>query len=172
MNNNITCKELYVITAAVNTWGHLWKWKKVLFHCDHQSVCAIWQAARDHGLSMYVVTVFLFCPFCHTHDDHTHRRHQQCYCRCSFLLTVQTLQAIGPEYSRSTRYHSCMAHSVLDQLLIQYQSLGVAAIVIAVACRGPQTYYTDITCMPEGSLTNHGHTHTAKPHKVLYYGYN
>ena len=41
-NNNITWKELYAITAVVNTWSHLRKWKKVLFHCDNQSVCAIW----------------------------------------------------------------------------------------------------------------------------------
>ena len=42
-HKDITWKELYAIAAAVNTWGQLWQRKKVLFHCNNQSVCDIWQ---------------------------------------------------------------------------------------------------------------------------------
>ena len=37
-HKTITWKELYAITAAVNTWGHMWECKKVLFHCDNEAV--------------------------------------------------------------------------------------------------------------------------------------
>ena len=62
MNNDITWKELYAITAAVNTWGHLWKRKKVLFHYDNQSVCAIWQkGSTKQPEIMALVRMLYFC---------------------------------------------------------------------------------------------------------------
>ena len=33
------CKELFAIAAT----GHIWEQKKVLFHYDNLSVCAIWR---------------------------------------------------------------------------------------------------------------------------------
>ena len=32
---NIVWKGLYAIVSAVNTWGHLWTRRKILFHCDN-----------------------------------------------------------------------------------------------------------------------------------------
>jgi len=37
-----TSPTVYAIAAAVNTWGHQWECKKVLFHCDNEAVRAIW----------------------------------------------------------------------------------------------------------------------------------
>ena len=55
-------KELYAIAAAVNTWGHLWQRKKVLFHRDNQSVCDIWQKRSTRQPEvMALVRVLYFC---------------------------------------------------------------------------------------------------------------
>jgi len=39
---NIAWKELFAILVAVHTWGTYWARKKILFHCDNQSVVDIW----------------------------------------------------------------------------------------------------------------------------------
>ena len=44
---------------------------------------------------------------------------------------------MSPECSRPPRSHPCMAHPVLDRLLIQYHSLGIAPFI-------RQTYQTGI----------------------------
>ena len=64
---DITWKELYAITAAVNTWGYLWKRKKVLFHCDNQSVCAIWQKGSTKQPEVMALVRMLY--FCIAHSD-------------------------------------------------------------------------------------------------------
>ena len=62
IHKDITWKELYAIVAAVNTWGHLWKRKKVLFHCDNQSVCDIWQkGSTRQPETMALVRMLYFC---------------------------------------------------------------------------------------------------------------
>ena len=40
---DIVWKELYAIVSAMNTWGHLWSKRKILFHCDNNIVVDIWQ---------------------------------------------------------------------------------------------------------------------------------
>ena len=62
IHKDITWKELYAIAAAVNTCDHLWKRKKVLFHCDNQSVCDIWQKGSTSQLeTMALVRTLYFC---------------------------------------------------------------------------------------------------------------
>lgn len=39
---SITWKELYAVVLATSTWGHHWKGKSVLFHCDNSAVVEIW----------------------------------------------------------------------------------------------------------------------------------
>ena len=51
---DIVWKELFAIAAAVR-WGHYWRQKKVLFHCDNQSVCDIW--CRGSSRSPEVMTL-------------------------------------------------------------------------------------------------------------------
>lgn len=41
-SQSITWKELYAIVLAASTWGHLWRGKRILFHCDNLSVVGIW----------------------------------------------------------------------------------------------------------------------------------
>ena len=125
IHKDITWKELYAIAAAVNTWSHLWKRKEVLFHCDNQSVCDIWQKGSTRQPETMALVRMLY--FCAAHFDiHVMTTHIAGYCRCPLPFTGGTLQATGPKCSRPTRPHPCMAHPVLDRLLIQYQSLGVA----------------------------------------------
>ena len=59
---DIVWKELFAIVAAVNSWGHHWQQKKVLFHCDNQSVCDIWH--RDSSRSPEVMALVRMLYFC------------------------------------------------------------------------------------------------------------
>ena len=59
---NIVWKELFAIAAAVNTWGHLWARKKVLFHCDNQAVVDIWKTGTTKSSDiMALVHMLYFC---------------------------------------------------------------------------------------------------------------
>ena len=58
---DIVWKELFAIAAIVNSWGHYWWRKKVLFHCDNQSVCDIWR--RDSSRSPEVMALIRFSVF-------------------------------------------------------------------------------------------------------------
>ena len=59
---NIAWKELFAIAAAVNTWGHLWARKKVLFHCDNQAVVDIWKTGTTKSSDiMALVRMLYFC---------------------------------------------------------------------------------------------------------------
>ena len=64
----------------------------------------------------------------------------------------------GPKCSRPTRPHPCMAEPVLDRLLIQYQSLGVAPSTRRTYQAGVQSYLQfcsnfNISPFPASSLT-------------------
>lgn len=62
MSQDITWKELYAITAAVNTWGHLWKRKRILFYCDNQAVSDIWRKGSTRSPEiMALVRMLYFC---------------------------------------------------------------------------------------------------------------
>ena len=41
--HDIVWKELHSIMCTVNTWGHNWAGKKMLFHCDNSTVVSIWK---------------------------------------------------------------------------------------------------------------------------------
>ena len=59
---DIVWKELFAIVAAVNSWGHHWQRKKVLFHCDNQSVCDIWHRGSSRSPEvMALVRMLYFC---------------------------------------------------------------------------------------------------------------
>ena len=61
-NKDIEWKELFVIAAAVNSWGHYWQRKKVLFHCDNQSICDIWHRGSSRSPEvMALVRMLYFC---------------------------------------------------------------------------------------------------------------
>ena len=61
-NMNIAWKELFAITAAVNTWGHHWARKKVLFHCNNQAVVDIWKTGTTKSADiMALVRMLYFC---------------------------------------------------------------------------------------------------------------
>ena len=61
-HKNITWKEFHAIAAASNTWGHLWQRKKVLFHCNNQSVCNTWQKGSTRQPEiMALVRMLYFC---------------------------------------------------------------------------------------------------------------
>lgn len=62
INNDIMWKELYAIAAAINTWGHHWERKKVLFHCDNQAVCDIWhKGSTKQPETMALIRMLYFC---------------------------------------------------------------------------------------------------------------
>ena len=49
-------KELFAIVCAVNTWGHNWARRKILFHCDNSAVISIWKKGlRNHNFSAHVI---------------------------------------------------------------------------------------------------------------------
>ena len=59
---DIVWKELYAIVSAVNTWGHLWSRRKILFHCDNSTVVSIWQKGSTHCKEiMTLVRLLYFC---------------------------------------------------------------------------------------------------------------
>ena len=65
-NRSIQWKELYPIALSCLLWGPLWRGKKLLFHCDNQSVVDIWAkgSSRD-PLLMHLVRSIFFCAASH-----------------------------------------------------------------------------------------------------------
>ena len=58
---DIIRKELYAGVCAVNTWGHNWA-KKILFHCDNNTVVRIWNKGSKHCREiMTLVRMLHFC---------------------------------------------------------------------------------------------------------------
>ena len=46
----------------MNTWGHLWSRRKILFHCDNSTVVDIWQKGSTHWKEiMSLVCLLYFC---------------------------------------------------------------------------------------------------------------
>ena len=77
---------------------------------------------------------------------------------CQKIIQDWTLQATGSKCSRPTRSHPCIAHPVLDTLLIQYQTLGVAPSTRQTYQAGVQSYLQfcnqfNIVPFPASSLT-------------------
>ena len=63
---NIVWKELFAITAAVNSWGHHWARKKVLFNCDNQTVVDIWKTGTTVTKSADIMALVRMLYFCAT----------------------------------------------------------------------------------------------------------
>ena len=65
-DRSIQWKELYPIALSCLLWGPLWRGKKLLFHCDNQSVVDIWAkgSSRD-PLLMHLVRSIFFCAASH-----------------------------------------------------------------------------------------------------------
>ena len=60
--HDIVWKELYAILCTVNTWGHNWARKKILFHCDNSTVVSIWSKGSTRcGELMTLVWTLYFC---------------------------------------------------------------------------------------------------------------
>ena len=60
--HDIVWKELYAIVCTVNTWGHNWARKKILFHCDNSTVVSIWSKGSTRcGELMTLVRTLYFC---------------------------------------------------------------------------------------------------------------
>jgi len=57
---NIAWKELFVILVAVHTWGTHWARKKILFHCDNQSVVDIWGKGSTPDPQIMALVRFLY----------------------------------------------------------------------------------------------------------------
>ena len=64
--HDIVWKELYAIVCTVNTWGHNWARKKILFHCDNSTVVSIWSKGSTRcGELMTLVRTLYFCAACY-----------------------------------------------------------------------------------------------------------
>lgn len=57
----IVWKELFPIFLACSIWGHLWKQKRISFHCDNQAVVEIWRkgSTKDQAVMALVRKTFL-----------------------------------------------------------------------------------------------------------------
>ena len=62
LNLPIVWKELFAIVNAVNSWGHLWTKRKILFHCDNRSVVDNWKKGSTRDVAtMSLVHLLYFC---------------------------------------------------------------------------------------------------------------
>ena len=52
LNHLIAWKELAAIIMASLTWGDQWKGKRVLFHCDNQTIVYSWQNSSSRSLAI------------------------------------------------------------------------------------------------------------------------
>lgn len=61
VNLSIEWKELYAIVVAAMTWGHAWKSKKLIVHCDNHAVVDIWHSHTSRSpLLMKLVRKLFF----------------------------------------------------------------------------------------------------------------
>ena len=64
---SIAWKEHYAITIAVNTWGTLWQRRKILIHCDNQTVVSVWE--KGSCKSPKIVALIRMLYFCAAHNN-------------------------------------------------------------------------------------------------------
>ena len=57
---SIAWKELFAAVVAGLTWGKHWAGKRVLFHCDNQSVLDVWQQGSARCLNLMALVRRLF----------------------------------------------------------------------------------------------------------------
>ena len=92
---DIVWKEIFAIAAAVNSGGHYWRQKKVLFHCDNQSVCDIWRRGSSRPPEVMALVRMLY------------------FCAAKFDINVMIVHIAGsnnkiadaPSHFQATRFH-------------------------------------------------------------------
>ena len=58
---SIDWKELYAIVMACNVWGQYWCRKRILFHCDNQSIVQVWESGLSRSSDlMHLVRALFF----------------------------------------------------------------------------------------------------------------
>ena len=104
IGRDITCKELFAIAFAENTWGHHWPRKKLLVHCDDQAVVDIWKkGTTDHQQIMALVRMLYFCAARHyihvviTHIDGT----TSCIAAALSCFQVQRFHKLAPKAAKT-----------------------------------------------------------------------
>ena len=59
-SHDIAWTELFAIVQAMNSWGHMWKCKKILFHCDNQTIVDIWQKGSTRSPEIMALIRMLY----------------------------------------------------------------------------------------------------------------
>ena len=52
LNQGSLWQELFAVIVACLTWGKRWSGKRVLFHCDNQSIVDLWQQGSSRCPSL------------------------------------------------------------------------------------------------------------------------
>ena len=68
-HHSIQWKELYAILMACEVWGHLWGKKRILFHCDNQSMVHLWRNGLSQSPTLMHLVRALFFVAAH-HNFH------------------------------------------------------------------------------------------------------
>ena len=57
---DIAWKELYAIVAACNVWGNAWAGRRILFHCDNESIVLTWKKGTSRSPSVMCLVHALY----------------------------------------------------------------------------------------------------------------
>ena len=57
---DIAWKELYAIVAACNVWGNAWAGRRILFHCDNESIVLTWKKGTSRSPSIMCLVRALY----------------------------------------------------------------------------------------------------------------
>ncbi len=68
-HHSIQWKELYAILMACEVWGPLWHRKRVLFHCDNQTIVHLWKSGLSRSPQLMHLVRALFYVAA-THNFH------------------------------------------------------------------------------------------------------
>ena len=64
---SIAWKNLYAIAIAVTTWGNLWQRRKIIIHCDNQTVVNVWEKGTCKSPEIMALVRMLY--FCAAHHN-------------------------------------------------------------------------------------------------------
>ena len=65
---SIAWKELYAIAIAFNAWGTLWQRRKILIHCDNQTIVSVWKKGTCKSPEIMALIRMLYV-FCAAHNN-------------------------------------------------------------------------------------------------------
>ena len=133
---------------AVHSWGSLWQWQKILFHCGNQAVVSIWGSGSTRAKETMALVYLLYYSryninVCIVHIPGASNKIADCL-SCFQQDRFRQLVPLAIKYS--TRQHPCMANPVLHRSLLQYHYLGVAPS----AC---QTYQSGLNAFSKFCLS-------------------